>query len=103
MRGKEFEECPRSFLLRFWLDEHGHGRALAVVVVPEDEGLIEFTAEGSFLWPIGANPLEGTNGDPLTSEPNGTITRLTFENHDPLNTANVQFDALIDTTPSTTP
>ena len=69
----------------------------------EDEGLIEFTAEGSFLWPIGANPLEGTNGDPLTSEPNGTITRLTFENHDPLNTANVQFDALIDTTPSTTP
>jgi hypothetical protein len=69
----------------------------------EDEGLIEFTSEGSFLWPIGANPLEGTNGDPLTNESNGAITRLTFENHDPLNTANVQLDALIDTTPSTTP
>ena len=75
----------------------------ARVLTNEDEGVIELSGEGSFLWPVGNNPLEGTNGNPLTSDPDGMITRLTFENHDPLNTANVRLDALIDTTPSTTP
>jgi hypothetical protein len=75
----------------------------AKVWTNEDEGVIELSAEDGFLWPIGNNPLEGTNGEPLTTAANGTITRLLVENHDPSNTANVRLDALIDTTPSTTP
>lgn len=63
--------------------------------INEDEGLIELPANGSFLWPVGDDPLLGTDGNPLTESDYGLIESITLEN--PGNeTANLRLDAFVE-------
>jgi hypothetical protein len=64
----------------------------------DGEGVIELSENGSFLWPIGDDPLVGTDGNPLTESEDGLIESITLENHG-TETANLRLDALVEATP----
>jgi hypothetical protein len=66
--------------------------------INEDEGVIELPVNGSFLWPVGDDPLLGTDGNPLTESEDGLIESITLENHGN-ETANLRLDALVEATP----
>ena len=64
----------------------------------DGEGVIELPENGSFLWPVGDDPLLGTDGNPLTESEGGLIESITLENRG-LDTANLRLDALVEATP----
>lgn len=66
--------------------------------INDGEGVIELSENGSFLWPIGDDPLVGTDGNPLTESEDGLIESITLENHGN-ETANLRLDALVEATP----